>query len=519
MSVELLNDCVIVPHRPNWKSKVRNVRRWETSIVDGVTGAEDKSSGRADPLRHVGFEFFTFNLQERARLVARLNEALKKGRACGPLWSRGSELAKNVKRENEAFLRGSRWPWKPDDWAFFVSSSPEFENRSTYINCGGAAVGSWIADAFFANGTNGSTTHTINTSAVKVVDENGVMNDGWEAAPESVYQTWRGVDNEVSATTIIYTLSNLILGQEYLIRLHFAENRTSGYHNATQLIRVTGLAKTERTIAPVSDVGEYAALIHELRVVPKSNGEITIDVEPVTSSKCGGWHAFINAIEVHRITWETRRMTLGTNMNRLKWDSRLMGRYDEGAMVYPIIFGKPVVQDVGALTNWHQELNFRIAEPLGQGAKATPGLCAVEVCGDDSYPEWGGVGFLPSGSCGAGTTAGLTPWQHSFNSGGQLCAGNSLAPGKVPSVGQTVNPSDYLSLALIRWWKALATASLEADRAAVGKLVGRKQFYWAWITNASGWDVVYNYQYNGTGFSCYQPAAWTLLIKYCEQNA
>lgn len=378
MSVELVNDCVILPNHPNWKDSARWRRTWNTSIVPGLTAAEDKLTGRSQPNVRLDYGFFTFDLQSRARLAARIIEALKKGRACSPFWGRGSELDEDATRKNQVRLCPGFKVWSPGEYAVFLNFPASIENFSVLVNCGGSASGNWIADSFFSNGSQDSTTHPVRTKSIKVVNESGVEVDGYEPAPEDVYQSWRRID---TANPINYLFSNLNPSEEYLIRLHFADNQTSWHHNVRQNVHVHGLTTVSRVVAPATDYGEYSALIHEVRMRPRSiDRSIQIEVEPLTSSVCGEHHGIINAIEIHSIRWEVRRLLPGTNSTRLLWGDRLKGVYQAGSLVYPILFGKPIVSEIDALTNWHADARIGIQEPLGEGKKATPGLCPVEVC-------------------------------------------------------------------------------------------------------------------------------------------
>jgi endoglucanase Acf2 len=74
-----------------------------------------------------------------------------------------------------------------------------------YINVGGGASGSWIADAGFSGGSAGSTTAAIDTTKVSQ-----------PAPPQAVYQTQR-------VGPMTYTLGGLTAGRSYTVQLHFAE--------------------------------------------------------------------------------------------------------------------------------------------------------------------------------------------------------------------------------------------------------------------------------------------------------
>lgn len=93
MSVELINDCVVLPESVNWKDRVAWSRRWDTQIVPGVTGGEERSSGRVAPLQTLEYSVTTFSIPERARLNARILAGLKSGRAVCPFWGRGQQIS------------------------------------------------------------------------------------------------------------------------------------------------------------------------------------------------------------------------------------------------------------------------------------------------------------------------------------------------------------------------------------------------------------------------------------------
>lgn len=126
MSVELINDCVVIPEPVNWKDRVKWSRRWETEIVGGVTGAEDRSTGRTAPLESLEYTITTFGVQQRARLNARLLEALMSGRACAPWWGRGQRMEDGIGENlvaglsypapgvrNIAVVEGAAYAWVP----------------------------------------------------------------------------------------------------------------------------------------------------------------------------------------------------------------------------------------------------------------------------------------------------------------------------------------------------------------------------------------------------------------------
>jgi hypothetical protein len=94
-----------------------------------------------------------------------------------------------------------------------VSATPSNLIPLYAVNCGGSAVGSFAADACFVTGIAYSRTSTINTNGTPF------------AAPPAVYQTERYSDSSLTTT---YIFPNLVAGNNYSVRLHFAEIYLSG---------------------------------------------------------------------------------------------------------------------------------------------------------------------------------------------------------------------------------------------------------------------------------------------------
>jgi hypothetical protein len=76
------------------------------------------------------------------------------------------------------------------------------------INCGGPAVQSWIADAFFTGGS-------LNAVTGAAVDRTGLTNP----APEAVYQTGR----VAPGNNLSYTIPGFTANSSHVVRLHFNE--------------------------------------------------------------------------------------------------------------------------------------------------------------------------------------------------------------------------------------------------------------------------------------------------------
>ncbi len=126
------------------------------------------------------------------------------------------------------------------------------------LNSGGLSVGGYEADGSVSGGQTYTYLESIDMAAVI------------DPAPQEVYQTERyGGD-------FTYTISNLILGKSYRVRLHFAE---SYWNNAGQ--RRFNVAINGRPILQEFDIiaaagGRSRAAVQEFLAVPDSNGRIVI---------------------------------------------------------------------------------------------------------------------------------------------------------------------------------------------------------------------------------------------------
>lgn len=124
MPVTLINNCVAMPHVPNWGTRAKWRRRWATSLADGVTGAEDRYAHRAKPRVSLNWSVMPYHLQERARLADRVRAALKLGKAAVPYWGRGQSIIGEVTIGTTSVnLTGSVWTWMIGDYLFFCDRS------------------------------------------------------------------------------------------------------------------------------------------------------------------------------------------------------------------------------------------------------------------------------------------------------------------------------------------------------------------------------------------------------------
>lgn len=133
------------------------------------------------------------------------------------------------------------------------------------VNCGGGAAGQFGADAYAAGGTQATpVTATIDTSDVV------------SPAPQAVYQSER-------YGNFTYTLTNLTPGQNYKLRLHFAETYWSGVGQRLFNVLINGAqVLTNFDIIAVTGA-KNKATVREF-TVPANSGQIVVQYATVTDN-------------------------------------------------------------------------------------------------------------------------------------------------------------------------------------------------------------------------------------------
>lgn len=175
------------------------------------------------------------------------------------------------------------------------------------INCGGGAVGSFVADTGSSGGTTESYAATVNTSYQN-------------SAPASVYQTTRRanpVGGQAYGANFSYVIGGMTYGQTYTVRLHWAENYfpTSAQIAAAAPSIITGAGMrlfnvliNDNLLLLSYDVyalsgGKNIAVNKELLATADSSGNITVQFTGVLDN------AIICGIEV--LTLPTTGVTNG----------------------------------------------------------------------------------------------------------------------------------------------------------------------------------------------------------------
>lgn len=385
MSVDLVQDCVVLPHPPNWDQAVNWSRKWATSIAAGVTGPQDRAAGRTKPLQKISFTPLAQTLN-RTLLAQRLLEALRRGKACSPFWTRPSPLLADASGTSATV--DSLWPWAVGDYAFFVRKRSRLQNTLLQIDAGGAAVSPFLVDQFFSGGSEFSTATAVNTSGVS------------DPAPAAVYQSCRQGVYGPASTTFTYTFSGLDPSVTCLVRLHFASIDPNDLNHHPDLkLTVSGDGSQTALHQPIEAAGgQFIATVKEFRIAPSWNGSLTVTVASNQNYGADFGPTLLNALEICQYSWETRTLIAPSGVGQLTWSGALKGTYPAGEEVFPVIFGTPAAEDMSAITSRLGSTQITIEEPIGDGQLATPGSCPAEVCDpwdipfpqrDGQPPFWG----------------------------------------------------------------------------------------------------------------------------------
>lgn len=139
MSLTVVNDHVLFPHRANWATDPEWTRTWQSKITTGLKGPESRSAMRATPRVSLKWEPSIRNLQEQNQLDDRIRAALKSGKACCPFWGRAS-LLQLACTSTTATLQSTPWPWAIGDSIFFLDQATREWNVRSLTNVSGSVL-------------------------------------------------------------------------------------------------------------------------------------------------------------------------------------------------------------------------------------------------------------------------------------------------------------------------------------------------------------------------------------------
>jgi len=146
------------------------------------------------------------------------------------------------------------------------------------INCGGSAVGTWVADTDFSAGNTYQSTNSVATSSVM------------DPAPQAVYQSQR-----LGSTPFTYTIPGLTPKSAYTVRLHFAELVDTGAGQRVFNVIVNGVHVLTNFDVFATTGGQNIAVIENFYATANAAGKLIIEF---TSSNPQLQNPIINGIEI-----------------------------------------------------------------------------------------------------------------------------------------------------------------------------------------------------------------------------
>ena len=389
------NNCVVIPHLPNWTNSVKHKRTWATAVASGVNGSEDRAAGRTAPLRKITYTVTTIlgeGPAESEILAERIKAALQTGRAVCPLYGRAQAVRPGLGGTLEAL---GLWPWVAGEWCFLTLPQHDSINQRIPVDVGGlgySAIAGWEPEANFTH--SGGAPH----STANEIDISGISE--YAVPPQSVLQTARA---EPGATDIRF-LVNVAAGYPVKVRLWFAFFEPTEPVGTYRILINNNLPVV---IDPWAACGStnYKAGFVDVPCRPGIGGELHIHVWNQTART---WTQ-VNAIEVFSTCWNLVKIAsvVETDVKTLTFapgDITLADLADV-PQVYPVLFGKLGVGDMTAITNWHGEVEISVAEPMGDPVQGILGLTQTELCGipidppppppEPEYPrEWFGSRYV-----------------------------------------------------------------------------------------------------------------------------
>lgn len=145
------------------------------------------------------------------------------------------------------------------------TAKPQSVVTGYQVNSGGAASGSFAADASFSGGATGVSANTINTS--------GLVNP----APAAVYQSER-------YGNFTYTFGGLTAANTYNVRLHFAEVYWTAAGQRRFNVLVNGTQVLTNFDIFVSAGGQNKGVIREFNATATGGGQVTVQYTTVTDN-------------------------------------------------------------------------------------------------------------------------------------------------------------------------------------------------------------------------------------------
>jgi len=191
-----------------------------------------------------------------------------------------------------------------------VSATPLISIPLYAVNCGGSAVEFFAADECFVTGIAYTRTSTINTNGTPF------------AAPPAVYQTERYADSSKTAT---YIFTNLVAGNNYLVRLHFAEIYFSASGQRVFNVLINGNQVLTNFDIYAAAGAANRAVVRQFTLPADASGQFVIVATNVVQN------AQFNGIEIldpyPNLPWvgtNITALTVGPNL-KISWPSNYVG--------------------------------------------------------------------------------------------------------------------------------------------------------------------------------------------------
>ena len=118
-----VNGHTLFPHQADWSTQPDWEGDWQTGIGTGVLGNELRSGMRDLNLELLTYVITAASLQERCRLDARVDQALKSGLAAVPYFGMGSPLAAPAGAGTNSVTLADAvnpWAWAAGDYAVLL---------------------------------------------------------------------------------------------------------------------------------------------------------------------------------------------------------------------------------------------------------------------------------------------------------------------------------------------------------------------------------------------------------------
>ena len=132
MSVETVNAHVLIPHRPDWRTRVAWSRKWETKVRETVRGQEERVATRPRGRHRIEFVVNPWDDVENQQMVDRAREVFRTGRAVTPFWGKGLVVTVALTAGSKVFAieEEPSWEWDNLDWLFV--SHPDAATYGTF---------------------------------------------------------------------------------------------------------------------------------------------------------------------------------------------------------------------------------------------------------------------------------------------------------------------------------------------------------------------------------------------------